>query len=82
MFVKLDDTRILNMSTGTCYFYIKAAPKRNEASELQITFNGAQTNKYCGGHFADGLWRWLNIAAMKFDAPEEALEKVLAQTSA
>ncbi len=79
MFVKLADTRILDLSTGTCYTYSPASKKKNEASELIITFNGAQTDKYCGGSFADGLWNWLNIAVIKtltakFDVQDDSVD--------
>ena len=75
MFVKLDDATILDMSTGTCYRY----SRRQGGSEMRITFNGPQLDKFCSGAIADGLWRWLNIAAMKFDEVQIALDKALAQ---
>jgi hypothetical protein len=50
----------------------------SEYNQVVITFNGAQTNKYCNRKNSDGLWRWLNIAAMKFDV-QMALDKALAQ---
>lgn len=66
MFVKLNDDTILDMNTGTCYRYCR----RQDGSEMRITFNGPQVDRFCSGHIADSFWSWLNIAAMKFDAQE------------
>ena len=72
MFVKLDDNTILDMMTGICYRYREGGKYQTEnggeyLSELEISFNGTQGNKYCSDKVADGFWKWLNDAAMKFD---------------
>ena len=66
MFVKLDDETILDMQTGTCYRYREMI----DGSELCITFNGPQRDKFCSNEIADGLWNWLYKAALKFETDD------------
>ena len=63
MFVKLDNDIILDMSTGTCYKY--SPGNANASSEITITFNGTQGDRYCGGKYARDLWNFLCNQAAK-----------------
>lgn len=64
MFVKLDATRILDMSTGTRYVHTcsKNSPEYNQ---IEIVFNGPQADTISTGLFARDLWNFLCNQAAK-----------------